>query len=87
MNTYLVIEPHTPEECLAVLDDIKEKDVKLLDRFDWGCMVGEHTGYAKVEAENDRAALEILPGRVREKARAIKLAKFTPKQIEEFHKM
>lgn len=85
MNTYLVVEPHTPEECLAVLSDISEKDRALLSKFDWGCAAGDHTGYVRLEAESDIAALDMLPEKERVKARAIRLAKFTPEQIKVLH--
>ncbi len=85
MNRYLVMEPHTPEECLAVLDDIAEKDRVLLEKFDWGCIEGDHTGYARLDAIDDRAALDLLPAKERVKARVIKLTKFTPEQIRSFH--
>jgi hypothetical protein len=82
---YLIVSPHTPEQCLAVLDEVVEKDKKLLAKMDWGCMAGDHTGYLKVTAENEQAALALLPEKERATSKAVKLNKFTPDQIREFH--
>jgi hypothetical protein len=82
---YIVEFRHTPEECLNYLDKVKAKDVKLLDKIEWGCMSGDHTGYIIVNAESEQEALKGIPSDIN--AKAYKLGKFTPKQIEEFHKM
>jgi hypothetical protein len=84
-NRYLVIAPHTPEQCLAALDDIKANDQALLKKIDWGCAAGDHTGYLSVEADSEEAALKSLPEKSRASARAVKVVKFTPEQIQQFH--
>jgi hypothetical protein len=82
-KTYLVISPHTAEECLSALDNLAAK--KQLERFEFGCMHGDHTGYAKVQAESEEAALANVPEPERSKARAIQLTKFTPAQVKAAH--
>ena len=82
---YLVIAPHTAEQCLGVLDDIKANDQALLKKIDWGCAAGDHTGYLAVEADSEEAALKALPEKSRAGARAVKVVKFTPAQIKQFH--
>jgi hypothetical protein len=82
---YLVIAPHTPEQCLAVLDDINQNDKALLKKIDWGCAAGDHTGYLTVDADSPDAALNSLPEKSRAGAHAVKLGKFTPEQIKQFH--
>ena len=84
--SYLVIAPHTGEQCLAVLDDIKEHDAKLLEKMEWGCMAGDHTGYLTTQAATPEAALGKLPEKSRAGARAVKLNKFSSAQIATFHK-
>ena len=76
---------HTPAECLNVLDKIKDKDAKLLDKIEWGCMSGNHTGYMVVNADNEQDALKGIPSDLN--AKAYKISKFTTKQIADFHKM
>lgn len=82
---YLVIAPHTPEQCLATLDDIKEHDAALLKKIDWGCTAGDHTGYLAVDADSEEAAIRSLPEHSRTGARAVKLVKFSSEQIKQFH--
>jgi hypothetical protein len=84
-SKFMVEFKHTPEECLKALDKIKDKDAKLLDKIEWGCMSGDHTGYMVVNASNEQDALKGIPFEFN--AKAYKIGKFTPKQIEEFHKM
>ncbi|HTO95569.1 MAG TPA: hypothetical protein VMK66_00890 [Myxococcales bacterium] len=84
-DRYLVIAPHTAESCLSVLDDINQHQAKLLEKIDWGCAAGDHTGYVAVEADSADAALRTLPAKAREGARAVKLVKFSPQQIRQFH--
>jgi len=81
---YLVLASHTPEECLNVLDDVKEKGTKLLSKFDWGCMTGDHTGYLVIEAKDEEAVKGMLPSSM-QGARIVKLNKFTAGQIKSFH--
>jgi hypothetical protein len=84
-SEYLIVSPHTPEECLKVLDTYVGKDQKTLAKMDWGCMAGDHTGYMKVTAESEQAAIALLPEAQRASAKAVKLNKFTPAQIKGFH--
>jgi hypothetical protein len=86
MARYLIESPHTPEECLQVLDGILMMGTGLLDKFDFGCQEGEHTGWAVVEAGSDSAARNMVPAFVRSKARIVKVSKFTPQQIRAAHK-
>lgn len=85
MSTYMVKLPHSKEECLAMLDDISAKGTKMLDKIEWGCMSGDHTGYVMVEAEDETAALAMLPEAERKTANVTKLTKFSPEQIKMFH--
>jgi hypothetical protein len=85
--TYLIESPHTKEECLQALDDVLARGPEFLSKFEWGCMSGDHTGWAVVEAESESAARSLVPALVRSKARVIEVGKFTPEQIKSFHEM
>ncbi len=85
-DRYLLIMPHTPEQCLAALDAMEATSPQLLAKTDWGCMAGDHTGYVVVHAASEQAALEMIPANQRAQAKAIKLNKFTEEQIRAFHK-
>jgi len=84
-DRYLVIMPHTAEQCLKALDDMEAASSQLLAKTDWGCMAGDHTGYLVVHAASEQAALGMIPASERAQAKAIKLNKFTPEQIKSFH--
>jgi hypothetical protein len=80
---YLVIVPHTADECLKAMDDMK--DAKALDKFEFGCKAGDHTAYAIVTAKSEQEALKIVPDDQRDKARAIMLTKFTSEELKAIH--
>jgi len=86
MERYHVESPHTPEECLRALDEILAKGSDVLARYEWGCMAGDHTGYATVEARSEAEVRKTIPSFLEGKTRVIKLNQFTPEQIREFHR-
>jgi hypothetical protein len=86
MERYFIESKHTPEECLRALDEILEKGTDALRKYEWGCMAGDHTGYAVVEAGNEPEAWENVPAFLRGKSRVVRLNRFTPEQIKSFHK-
>jgi hypothetical protein len=83
MNRYMVETSHNREDCLHVLDEFVVHGH--ITHFDWGCESGICTGWAVVEAESEEHALYAVPSLLRPKARVIKLSKFTPEKIQEFH--
>ena len=86
-KTHFLVElKHTPEECLADLDRMSADAPKFLDRIEWGCMAGDHTGYAIIAAESEEAVRNMLPAADRDKARIVAVNKFTIDQIRSFHK-
>lgn len=87
MPQYLIESPHTKEECLESLDEIKDKDLELLEKFEFGCKAGEHTGWATVDASSRDEVLNMLPEKMREKSKVVEVTRFTPKQIESYHSM
>jgi hypothetical protein len=86
VSRFLIKTPHTSEQCLKSLDDYAANNPALLKKIDWGCMVGDHTGYVVVEAANETAARNMLPADERKSAEIVQLNKFTVEQIKEFHK-
>lgn len=84
-SRFLVISPHTPEECLATLDSVSAMGKETLAKYDWGCMAGDHTAYAIVTAGNEEEAAKIVPESLRSKAKIVKLGKFTVEQIKKLH--
>jgi hypothetical protein len=85
MPKYMIEAPHTKEECMQALDEMVEEEPELLDQTWFGCMAGDHTGYATIEAQDESEARSMLPGFIREKARVVEVNKITPEQIKSFH--
>ena len=85
MHRYLVISPHTPEECAKALDEVSAEGAATLAKFDWGCKSGDHTGYAWVTAKDEQEALSIVPESLRGEAKAVKLNKFSMAEIKAIH--
>lgn len=83
MNRYMVETSHNREDCLHILDEFVIHGH--ITHFEWGCESGVCTGWAIVEAESEEQALYAVPTLIRSKARVIKLSKFTPEKIQEFH--
>ena len=87
MPAFLIESPHTKEECLRALDEMVEKEPKLLEQSWFGCMAGDHTEYATVEADSEQEVRSMLPDFLRDKARVVEVTKITPEQIRGYHGM
>jgi len=87
MKTFEIESSHTPEECLQALDQVNERGPEVLGKFEWGCMAGDHTGWAVIEAESRPRLGDKLPTSILERARIVEVTKFTPEQIRSFHEM
>ncbi|HEX9655602.1 MAG TPA: hypothetical protein VGB89_01655 [Bacteroidota bacterium] len=83
MDRYLVVSPHTDEDCKNALKQVLAAGY--LTHFEWGCMDGDHTGWVILEAENAKEALMVVPTGQRASAKAIKLAKFSQADVEKMH--
>lgn len=84
---YLITLPHTPEHCLEMLDSYSAESPKMLEKVEWACMSGDHTGYCIVKAENEMEARNMLPASERSTAKVTKVEKFSSEQIKKFHEM
>ncbi len=84
MARYLIESSHLKQECLRALYDMIALGPEFLAKFDWGCLGGNHTVWAIVEAPTEGAARNLLPPNVRNRARLTAVSKFTPEQIGAF---
>ncbi len=82
---FLIETPHTPQECLRALDEQLEKGEAVLEKFNYGCQAGDHTGYAIAEVRNEQEARGLVPGFLLDKTRIIPVDVFTPEVIKSFH--
>ena len=80
---YMVISPHTAEQCLKALDNVSAAGT--LAKWNFGCMDNDHTGYLMVSAATTEAALKSVPEDERAAARAVKLHRFTVAELKSFH--
>ena len=87
MARFLSESPHTKEECLQALDGLVEQGPGVLEQYQFGCMAGDHTGWATVEANSEAEAREKVPAVVRGKARVVPVSKITAEQVRSFHEM
>jgi hypothetical protein len=85
-NVYFVQITHTPEQCLKTLDDMKSKGDAFLSKFEFGCMSGDHTGYAFLTGKSEEDVRQMLPKDQQVTAKIQKVDKFTPDQIQKLHK-
>ena len=85
MQRYLIETPHTDEECDQLIKQVYA--MGYLYNFDWGCMVGVHSGWAIIEAESEADAYLAVPSLVRKKAKVVRLNKFEaePSMVHELH--
>ena len=79
--TYLIEAPHSPDECAQAMDEALARGPRFLAQFDWGCVEGEHTGWATVEADNESEARGMVPAVAQSKARVVRVGKATPDLI------
>jgi hypothetical protein len=83
MNRYLVESEHTAEECRHVVEQFIFYGHII--HFDWGCEAGVHKAWAIVDGDDESIALLSVPPRLRSKAHATRLNKFTPEMLQKKH--
>ena len=84
MDRYLVISPHTAEDCDRAL--VQVLAAGYITHFEWGCMDGEHTGWVILEAENAKQAMLVVPSAQRASAKVVRLKQFSVDDVEKMHK-
>ena len=81
MDRYLVESPHDIGEWHKILGQVLAQGY--LAHFDRGCDDGVHCCWAIIVAESHSMALMSVPPLLRGKARAIRLERFTSKDIKD----
>jgi hypothetical protein len=88
MARYIVQATHSPEQCLQGLDDIVAMGQQEIDRYDFGCAIGDHSNhvcFCSVEAPSEAAVREMLPRGIKAVAQVTEVGKFTVEQIKSYH--
>ena len=57
----------------------------VLDKFYFGCKVGNHTGYAIVDVQTEEEARRMIPHFLLDKSLITGLSKFSPDEIRSLH--
>ncbi len=74
MDRYLIESPHDAVDCDMIIKEIH--NAGYLHHFDWGCHAGIHTGWAIIETDNIEHAKQMVPWKVRDKARIVKIERY-----------
>lgn len=78
MNRFLVISPHTADECKMAIKQFREYNAGFLTHFEWGCLDNDHTAYAIINADTHENAKMSVPPMLRTKAKVIRVTYFNP---------
>ena len=85
MARYIIQDTHDVDDCLKTLDAFLRAGAHYLTNAEWGCQVGDHTAWIVIEASSDEEARHLVPPVIRDRARLVRLNRFTPEQIRAFH--
>jgi hypothetical protein len=83
MHRFIVISPHTAEDCKMAVKQFREYNAGFLTHFEWGCLDNDHTAYAIIDAENHETARMSVPPLFREKTRVVRVTHFNPKATKD----
>ena len=85
MARYIIQDSHDVDDCLKTLDAFLRAGAHYLTNAEWGCQGGEHTAWIVIEADSDEEARHLVPPVIRDRARLVRLNRFSPEQIRAFH--
>lgn len=84
MQKFLIEVPHEADElaCARVIKTFLETGSHYLTNADWGCEDGDHKAWLIVETADREEARWIVPPPFRERARVVKLSRFSMDEID-----
>jgi len=81
---FLVVVPHDPEGCLEAIDATLNQGPGFQEAYEWGCFVGNHTGYVFVRAGGAEEAInDYVPPFLRSGATALRLRQVSARELHE----
>ena len=86
VSDFFVQIPHTKEQCMQAMDEMKSKGDELLSKFEYGCASGDHTAYGFLKGKSVESVKSMLPAAEMANARVVKVQKLTTADIEKMHK-
>jgi hypothetical protein len=79
---FLVVVPHEPEECLDAVEATLNQGPGFQEAYEWGCFVGNHTGYVFVRANGVEEAInDYVPAFLRARATAYRLTQIAARDL------
>jgi hypothetical protein len=82
MPRFLVIAPHDPEQCLEAIEETIGMGPGFEEAYEWGCRVGDHTGYVFVRADSAREAIDdYVPAFLRPRAVAHRVERINGRDL------
>lgn len=82
MAVFLVMVPHEPHQCLDAIKDTISMGPGFEAAYEWGCLVGDHTGYVRVRAGGTEEAIgDYVPYFLRTGATALRVATIDGRQL------
>jgi hypothetical protein len=87
MPKYFIEVPHEAEEmaCIEAVQAFLNSGSHFLSNADWGCLDGDHKAWMILDLDDKEEAHFILPSSYRQKAKIVKLNKFTLEEIDELY--
>jgi hypothetical protein len=82
MERFLIISSHTEEDCHMAMEYFAKYNAGFLTQFEWGCFDNDHHAYCFIEADSPESAIMAVPPLLRSKAKAIKMAHFSPRNVD-----
>jgi len=85
MEKFLIEVPHGSDKasCKSAVNVFLASGSHFVTNAEWGCMDGDHKAWLIVEIESKEAAMRLLPSSYQQKAKIIKINKFTRKDMDE----
>jgi hypothetical protein len=81
---FLVVVPHDPQRCLEAIDATLNQGPGFQEAYEWGCFVGNHTGYVFVRAGGaEEAITDYVPSFLRAGATALRLRQVSARELHE----
>jgi hypothetical protein len=81
---FLVVVPHDAQECLDAIEATINQGPGFQQAYEWGCQVGNHTGYVFVRAGGAQEAIDdYVPPFLRPRAVAYRLTPITMRDLSD----
>jgi hypothetical protein len=82
MAVFLVVVPHEPQDCLDAIQETISMGPGFEAAYEWGCLVGNHTGYVRVKAGGAEEAInDYVPVFLHKNATALRVSNIDGREL------